>query len=1068
MEKTEEDAEDLHTKMTSPRRRRRRKKKKRNLFDIPGVRKIVLSELTQKIIECVVGENVTSESPWKYVKKELVQDNLELHEESSEFLPLRAEILAYPRNTILIGYIADETQDKDDEFYICVTEEATNVVSQIIEKLRQEQEDRLYYQLYKDIHPWQSMGTEEEVDEAIVKNNRPLIEVEVESQYPIFPEKVIFRIVNAETKRDGYMELKCEEAMNNVYMRRIDSGIQAAPSVMSSEAQTTCSYPRNATTEYSYDVGDTKPMLLQCEPDIIRYASDNMENLSDLLQVNGVINFYANDYDSLIKNMSLTNVKERLSSSKEFAEYLSFLDVNMCKGKMISDISWHQMWSGTIAIAYSDISSNVFYTGPNKEDEVFKAVHTTNLVLIWSFLDPLKPKLILESPREVVRLCFCKFDENVLVGGCNNGQIIIWDIRNKLQKVEEKEVLTTAQQKYRIYMNSLMGWMKNTHDISLVRPAAVSDLRYSHKAAVTGLSWVNPFHEFSRTGNLSEVPLDHNDVPKYSMQLLTTSLDGSVLIWDFKDKPSLKQGGYRPKRSRRLQKKPSGLEVDESPYRILHLNMRPRYRINVLRKDSKKPIAITSGSGGFCKLNYVEAFPELSKKNDIRERVIYKPVLEKPTFEARPVVTLGTAEGDYIEMYWEGQDFDSGEAVNCEQGKFITEAKYHDGPVVSVLKGQGHRISLTAGGKIFAIWRDDLPGRPVLWRRSRQFITRGAFNIFEPYKVTTQSVTGVQTRWIFSMNSKSPIFTQVLSNSFLTVSAIHPFPGEKVIFGIGDEQGAFRLFYVKTMSYGDNLDKAWENFLDREVNRKKLFFAWQDDFNKRNEQYLQKMKEEAEQKAREEAAREASGEEKKEPEKPARKGPQPGKFVEWIAEQRQLKEEARIKAMIINKKQLDTKELEKRRKPLQKLDEENERKKRKQKERLKQGETIFKDTIASLFPDVIKEKPPPPPDPYAGGDPLEDKENCYQEFLDLSVETDAFIQANPLQYDFDFKNLLVASRSKDEHFFRSFGHQKRYEEEKRERRGDGHRSSLDVSQEEFGEGVENPDEEILESLDVVL
>lgn len=112
------------------------------------------------------------------------------------------------------------------------------------------------------------------------------------------------------------------------------------------------------------------------------------------------------------------------------------------------------------------------------------------------------------------------------------------------------------------------------------------------------------------------------------------------------------------------------------------------------------------------------------------------------------------------------------------------------------------------------------------------------------------------------------------------------------------------------------------------------------------------MKEEAEQKAREEAAKEeAKNKEQQIVEKPVKKGPQPGytmllndfqpvshivllgKFVEWITEQRQLTEEARIKAMIISKKQLDTKELEKRRKPLQKLDEENERKKRKQKER---------------------------------------------------------------------------------------------------------------------------------------
>lgn len=59
----------------------------------------------------------------------------------------------------------------------------------------------------------------------------------------------------------------------------------------------------------------------------------------------------------------------------------------------------------------------------------------------------------------------------------------------------------------------------------------------------------------------------------------------------------------------------------------------------------------------------------------------------------------------------------------------------------------------------------------------------------------------------------------------------------------------------------------------------------------------------------------------------------PGKYVDWVKEQRQLQEEMRIRSTVISKKQLDTKELERRRKPLQKLDEENERKKRKQKQR---------------------------------------------------------------------------------------------------------------------------------------
>ncbi|KAF7277392.1 hypothetical protein GWI33_007902, partial [Rhynchophorus ferrugineus] len=135
---------------------------------------------------------------------------------------------------------------------------------------------------------------------------------------------------------------------------------------------------------------------------------------------------------------------------------------------------------------------------------------------------------------------------------------VIWDIRNKLQKVEEKEVLTTAQQKYRNYMYSLMRWMKNIHDISIVRPTAISDLRYSHKEAITGITWMDPFYEFSKVGSITKVDEESGD--KYSMQLITSSVDGSICIWDMKKKPVIDPGGYRPKRLKRLKKRPSALE----------------------------------------------------------------------------------------------------------------------------------------------------------------------------------------------------------------------------------------------------------------------------------------------------------------------------------------------------------------------------------------------------------------------------------------------------------------------------------------------------------------------------
>ncbi|XP_066147096.1 dynein axonemal intermediate chain 3 [Euwallacea fornicatus] len=1047
--------------LSSPKRRRKKKKKRRNLLDIPGVRRIVLSEPTQKIVECVVGKNVTSESPWTYVKKKLIQDNLELHGERSEFVPLREEMLIYPRPEILIGYIADETQDKDDEFYFCVTEEATDNVQKIIVKLRQEQDERLYSRLYKGIHQWQSMGSEAEVDESIVKTNRPLLEVEVETRYPIFPRKVQFRLLRAENKRDGYMELRCtaEENLSNVYMRRIDSAVQVAPALVSAEAQTTCTYPRNVATQYLYETGPID------SPKTIAHTNKYLDNLSDLLKVNGTINLYSDDYESLVKTANWAKGTTWTEFSKDLVEYLSFMEVNLCKGKMISDICWHKMWTGIVAIAYCDVSPNIFHTGLQKGDEVYTAVYTVNLVLIWSFSDTLKPKLILESPREIHRISFCDFDENILIGGCKNGQIVVWDLRKKLQKVEEKEILTTLQHKYRNFLHSLMGWMKDSHDIAIVRPAAVSDLRHSHKSAVSGVSWVEPHHHFSRTGTLSLLELDDEGNQKYSMQFVTSSLDGTVLIWDLKDKPEMHPGEYTLKRFNRFRQKPNTLQQEESPYRVLHLNLKPRCRINVNKKDDKnKSEAITRSYTSFCWLTYEEKDLSQLKKHDIKERVIYKPIMTNDR-NIRPEIKIGTAEGNYVELHLEGQDIDSEEVVNIKQAKYIFYSKYHDGPITSLHTSCEDNTTLSVGGKIFALWRKDLPDRPILWRRSRQFFTKGELNPFQPFKIILHSVTGVLSHWMLPINSKSPIFTQVMSNGLLTASAIHPYSGDRAIYGIGDERGSFRLFYFEQTSEAESthIKKLMEVFINREINRKKLFLSWQENFNKRNEIYLTKIKEKAEEKVKEETAKEKK-KDMKLPERPVKKGPQPGKYIDGIREQRHLRNEARIKAMIIKKKQLDTEELEKRRQPLLKLDEENERKKRRQKERLKQGDFIFRDTVASLFPDVVKEISPSPPDPYGGGQSEDILANCYMYYEDLSKDANEFIITHPLKHNFTFKDLLVASKAKDTSKFHSHIHTKRYEEEKKLLRRRENEDQIEVieSKNQKEESKENnPDEQEL-------
>lgn len=136
-----------------------------------------MSPLTQKIIGCVIDENVTTEYPWMYVQKDIIEDNLDLHAESSDFLPVKDEILAFPDSKILIGYAPSLT--KEGQFYITVTVEGRDAIMKRIQIEREDHENRVRYAIYKTTGDWYNWGSDEEIKASIVHPTRPLFEIEV-------------------------------------------------------------------------------------------------------------------------------------------------------------------------------------------------------------------------------------------------------------------------------------------------------------------------------------------------------------------------------------------------------------------------------------------------------------------------------------------------------------------------------------------------------------------------------------------------------------------------------------------------------------------------------------------------------------------------------------------------------------------------------------------------------------------------------------------------------------------------------------------------------------------------
>ena len=63
-------------------------------------------------------------------------------------------------------------------------------------------------------------------------------------------------------------------------------------------------------------------------------------------------------------------------------------------------------------------------------------IQSNFLILIWSFVDPIHPQLFLEAPDTVRCFQFNPSNPSVIVGGCSNGQIVLWNIEDYQDRLQ--------------------------------------------------------------------------------------------------------------------------------------------------------------------------------------------------------------------------------------------------------------------------------------------------------------------------------------------------------------------------------------------------------------------------------------------------------------------------------------------------------------------------------------------------------------------------------------------------------------------------------------------------------
>ncbi|CAH1646940.1 unnamed protein product [Spodoptera littoralis] len=1036
--------------MSSPSSTRPPPRRKRFIpnYDVPGVYTVTLGDETQHQIEMAIGFQINAQYPWKMVSKAKIMENINVGVELSEFYTIREHIEDYPEEELLMGYIVDESKNID-EFYVCCTIEARDHCSQQSQKFIRRQEKKLEKAVQKKPRPWISLGSEAEISELEVVNTRNLMELEIKAKFPTEYQPEAFHTRDTEKVRDGLIELTpYRQKFNNVYAKRVDCGSQITYPVLNNVAQTQLRYPQNKWTQSIADVlgkigdidgggdagrfedlddddrsSDDENILKKESFDevgliayrnamklmrrksyikkINKFVYSKSSELESMVELNAVMDMYYNDYQNLVSQEHLENL-----GTMVFDEYVCFTDVR-AKEKYVSCAAFHPMWSGIVAISYADVSPTVMksFSSSVPRDIIRRAVYGLNPVMIWSHIDSLIPKLYLEAPREVKILSFCPFNENILIGGLINGQVLVWDLTHKLENVEKIEVLSETREKYRIAMNAHMGWMKPVQDRAVVSATACSNLMTCHLAPVTGIKWVPPNYLVTPTGKTIKAPDD-----KSPLQFMTTSEDGTILIWDISVDSTLLLSVKKIKKSKRIAHRPSDLLVDISPLKVLDRILQPIYKIIIGEAGKSSIYSIKSFAATPPSVKYI-----YTPRNNGSGRKYFTCEIQELEGR-RNDVYLGTQTGGLTRATWEGHEFNTGEVVNAEFSDIKFCCNIHDGPIVATHKNPNmDSVTLTVGGKIFAIWSDHLNGRPIIWKRRPYRLTDGVWSQYKPSVVFLANSEGALETWDLVLISDKPVSVQTLSGTMLTGVSLHTLPLTKNILGVSDVNGSFRLFIYPPvfMLVKPKYIHRMKALVERELKVIRSYITWQADFVKKHPNILLEIKQKeglilAE---KEEERRRAKEElEKQQEEENEVKRLERLKYI-GPEERWQKTIQKLIERTIAVKKRINRALLFEQEKPLRELEAQRLVKARRMLEIMKNQKAIFNDTVAILFPEAIKKPLKPRKSLITDNKPAMKKEYM-EDYKHINITASKMVRNNPYIAKFSWESTFAEGKER--------------------------------------------------------
>lgn len=203
---------------------------------LTGIAPLFLTNQSQRIAKVFIGEEVTTECMYRMVPKSDLIADMATRLAISDFTPFKKEILAYPRDEMLLHY--DPEYKYGQNFFLCINTDVCDsiaIISSDVETVS-DNEFKKKRNKVQATKKWESYGSEQEIQVDLEKYLDDFITLKFSKKRNEFRLDCHFEDSVADSCRH---ELKSyPDANHELKKHEMNIGIQAVPKTVSTSMQT--------------------------------------------------------------------------------------------------------------------------------------------------------------------------------------------------------------------------------------------------------------------------------------------------------------------------------------------------------------------------------------------------------------------------------------------------------------------------------------------------------------------------------------------------------------------------------------------------------------------------------------------------------------------------------------------------------------------------------------------------------------------------------------------------------------------------------------------------------------